>query len=124
MKFRNEYIYNQRYGKPCHLWSALTDVAGIHLHITDLGAEYEDKYAGLRYSGGIEIHRRAPPDYQQGEPPTHDDCWLLKAPCWHDGSSLQATEFWIPRWLDAPHDHERMFGMLNRDLEERLAPKD
>ena len=47
-------------------------------------------------SGGLEIHRREPDGYQRGEGASNDHCWLLDGPCWHDGSSLYATEQLIP----------------------------
>jgi len=122
MKFRNEYTYTRRHGNPLHRWSTLTYAAGAHVWISDLGEQHEEKYPGMRYTGGIEIHYRIPPDYMRDQPPTHDDCFLLKAPCWHDGSSLQASEFWIPRWLTMQNDHDAMFLLLNRDLEQRLIP--
>lgn len=43
--------------------------------------------------GGVEEHRKAPADYQEGEQPSHDKCWLIDCPCWHDGSSLYADVF-------------------------------
>lgn len=45
--------------------------------------------------GGIEQHSRKPM-YDWDRAPSNDKCWLLDGPCWHDGSSLQAEEFWIP----------------------------
>jgi hypothetical protein len=55
--------------------------------------------------------------------PSQDKCWLLHCPCWHDGTSLYASETVIPFWLVAPHDHERMFQFLIREYEDRFIPK-
>jgi len=112
MKFRNKYTYEIQFGKPLHMWTSVTQLGGMHLHIRDGGenAKYE------RYTGGIEMHYRSPPAYKEGEPPSHDDCFLLHQPCWHDGSSLQASEFWIPFWAEAPNDHDRMFSAINTSL--------
>ena len=70
-------------------------------------------------SGGIEYHYREPPEHMQDEAPSHDHCWLLKAPCWHDGSSTLVTDFWIPRWLEAPNDHVRMFKLMEEAITAR-----
>ena len=120
MQFNSKYTYEVRFGSPVHVWSTVTEKGGMHLHISDHGAEHAKKY-GEQYSGGIEMHWRSPPDYMQGQPPSHDDCDLLHTPCWHDGSSLQVTDTWIPRWRASPDDHDRMFRLLESELEEQLA---
>lgn len=124
-RYRCKYEFTLRFGKPFHLWSLLGARGGLHLHITDNGEEHAREY-GERYHGGIEIHYRTPPDYMQDTPPTSDECWLLHAPCWHDGSSLQASERWIPMWLTNQHDHEYMFRMLAVDADHhfRLEEQD
>jgi len=40
------------------------------------------------WSAGLEEHRRAPNEHRRADPPSHDECHVLKCPCWHDGSSL------------------------------------
>lgn len=112
-KYRCTYEYTVRHGWPFHVWTLVGARGGIHLHISDRGEK--DEYG--RYSGGIEIHHRSPPEYMQDQPPSHDECHVLKAPCWHDGSSLQASERWIPAWLADPHDHDRMFRLLAVDAD-------
>lgn len=116
-KYRCKYTYENRLDNPEHLWTVVGAHAGLHLWIRDCKryAKSED----MRYSGGLEIHYRYPPEYMENQPPSHDECFLLKAPCWHDGSSLQASEIWIPRWLMDPHDHDRMFRGLCHDLDTR-----
>jgi hypothetical protein len=47
---------------------------------------------GEVYYGGVEVHSPKPMyDFGDGKP-HHENCWLLKAPCWHDGSSLYFSE--------------------------------
>ena len=119
-RYRCKYEYAYRFDHPMHLWSLLGARGGLHLWITDHGEEHERK-CGNRYLGGIEIHYRRPPEYMRDQPPSQDECWLLCAPCWHDGSSLQAMERWIPLWLVAPHDHERMFQGLAVDADHHFG---
>lgn len=114
--YRCEYTYSRSFSQPQHIWQCVGAKGAIHLHITDYGEKY-----GERYSGGIEIHYRTPPDYMASDAPSHDECRILKCPCWHDGSSLQASEIWIPFWLENMHDHEGMFRMLEREMKQRFG---
>ena len=112
--YRCTYEYSKPFGSPKHNWSVIGARGAVQLHITVV-----DKYGP---SGGIEIHYLQPPEYMKNDAPSHDICWLLKCPCWHDGSSLQAEEVWIPRWQDDPHNHDAMFIALQRVLEENTDP--
>ena len=118
-RYENEYKYTNRFGSAYHTWVVVGARIGMHLHISDQGEEDARKHQIQRFSGGIEIHYRSPPDYMKDDAPSQMDCWVLGGPCWHDGSSLQAMESWIPFWKSAPHDHERMFRALEHELEER-----
>ena len=62
--------------------------------------------------GGIEVHWSNCPPWATDRGPDHEHCWVLDGPCWHDGSSLQAEEIWIPRWLYDPSDHEGILNLL------------
>lgn len=56
--------------------------------------------AGMRpgdpVCAGLEIHSRTPMEWQTGQAPRSDRCWLLDGPCWCDGTSLYATEHLYP----------------------------
>ncbi len=119
-RYRCKYSYEHKFGHPLHLWSMVGAKGAVHLHISDLGEQFEQDH-GRRYTGGIETHWRSPPDYMQDQPPSQDECWLLHCPCWHDGSSLQVIEFWIPRWLAAPNDHDAMFALLESEMARQFA---
>lgn len=99
-------------------WTCVGNEFALHIRITD--TKREDCVFG-RYYGGLEIHYRAPPDYMRDAEPSHKECWLLKAPCWHDGSSLCASETIIPFWLLEPENNERMFGFLRGEYKRRKA---
>jgi hypothetical protein len=117
MKYKFKYEYTNDFGTPRHTWSLVGAKGGLHLHISELKtAQFEDE----KYSGGIEIHYRYPPEYRENDAPSHNNCWLLGCPCWHDGSSLQVSEIWIPLWKVDKHDHDRMFGLLAGDFEQKL----
>lgn len=79
-----------RGGRVEHEWAVVDkENGGIHVHgfHCDYGMSM-----GREWFGGIEVHRLTPPDYGDQENPSHDHCWLLNAPCWHDGTSLGFSE--------------------------------
>lgn len=119
MRYRNEYRYAPRFGYPEHIWTCIGAKGAMHFHVTDMGENHKH---GDRYSGGLEQHSRQP--FGTDEAPSHEKCWLLGGPCWHDGTSLYAHETLIPMWLAAPNDHERVFRMLEHEYENRFNPKD
>ncbi len=121
MKLRQEYIYRERITRLGYerIWTTLGAAGATHLHIEDYPADYVAKY-GEKYFGGIEIHYREAPHYMKNDAPSQDTCWILKAPCWHDGSSLQASEKWIPLWQVDPNNHDRMFKALADDYSMRF----
>jgi len=123
-RFRSKYIYNNNYGRPQHIWTVIHGQGAIHLHINDMGQEYADKYRIDRYSGGLEIHYRKPPLYMKNDAPSQDECWILKCPCWHNGSSLEASEIWIPQWLNDQHDHDRMLASLEQYATDQFEGED
>lgn len=43
-------------------------------------------------------HHRTCPEGMDASKPMNETCWAMldKGPCWHSGTSLWETEFWIP----------------------------
>lgn len=121
MKYRCKYEYSKPWGNPNHVWTVIGARGAIHFHVSDMGERKADAWD--RYSGGLEVHYRSAPDYMADQAPSQDKCWLIGCPCWHDGTSLYASETIIPFWLASPNDHERMFNFLIRDYENRFLPK-
>lgn len=49
--------------------------------------------------GGVETHQRRPMEYSKSQDtPDHKHCEVIDGPCWHDGTSLWASEHWIPMY--------------------------
>ena len=124
MNVRCKYEYNVDCFAKKHIWSVVCGGGALHLWINDMGEKFGHDHPGQRYHGGLEIHYRTPPGYMRHDAPSQDECWLLHAPCWHDGSSLQASETWIPRWKARPHDHDDLFAALTKDAEGRFTEDD
>lgn len=111
-----KYEYSRRFGDAYHVWSVVGALGAVHLHITDQG---KDNKIG-RYYGGIEVHRRQSPD---GRAPDHELCPFLHGPSWHDGSSLAATEIWIPFWIARRDEHDAMFAKLEIEADREFLPE-
>lgn len=48
---------------------------------------------------GLETHYAVQPDFLNTNS-HHQECWWLDgAPCWHTGTSLWASEYWLPMFL-------------------------
>ena len=122
-RYKCKYTLLERFGGWLHLYEVVTRWGGVHLHITEYG---EDMAARIkeRYSGGIEYHWIEPPEGRKNDAPDHLACEVVKRPCWHDGSSLYASEHLIPQWENNPHDHEMMFRTLARLADEVLKPEE
>ena len=125
MKYRSEYKYTRRFGHPNHVYLVIGRHGAIHFHVTEYPEETRRASPSMpQFSAGLEIHHRQPPDYMEDQPPSHDECWAIKAPCWHDGTTLYAEETLLPIWLSMRDDPEAVFRMLEREADERWAAKE
>ena len=113
-----KYEMAMRGDRPEHIWALISDAGAIHIHamLTELGGRYE-------WLGGIEVHSSTPFEYSKAEP-SHDRCWLLGKPCWHDGTSLgfsegvadmlpNAFEPWKAHEMQ-PYHHSYVTGVLRQ----------
>jgi len=111
-RYNCSYEYSLRHGQPTHRWTLVGAAGAIRLHIKGPDNRFKPEYYG-----GLETHRKTSPD---GRAPDHEDCRLLGGHCWHEGSSLAASEIWIPRWLSDPHNHDSMFAALEVEADRLL----
>lgn len=74
-------------GLPRFTWAAVGSAGAVHIWAQQNADDFAERY-GDRYIGGVECHWPADPDSAQ-----HANCWLLKSPCRHDGSSLYFSEY-------------------------------
>jgi len=80
------------------IWAVVGERGGVHVWAQRLPKESFEHTPGLwdyPFYGGVEVHRRTPAEYDSIEP-SHDNCWLLDAPCWQDGSSLYFSDNMSP----------------------------
>ena len=69
---------------------------------------------------GFEVHSRSGEGHWTNMPdhPSHLKCELLDGPCWHNGTSLWASEFWVPLYEAGGPD--AVWRRLEREYPERF----
>lgn len=72
------------------------------------------------YYGGVECHynEKSKPDYFDGKEASQERCDFNMGKCWHDGTSLWASEYWIPHIL--PRGAEAIWQRLEANYRERF----
>lgn len=97
------YEQHEGFGdNPQHVWFAKNEQGAVHIWArlcTYPAGNYPPEWIG-----GIECHWAKCPDntgWFNPDEPSQSECWLLKAPCWHDGSSLYFNES-LARCLPVP----------------------
>lgn len=97
------YEQHEGFGdNPQHVWFAKNEQGAVHIWAR-LYAYPAGNYPP-EWIGGIECHWAKCPDntgWFNPDEPSQPECWLLKAPCWHDGSSLYFNES-LARCLPVP----------------------
>lgn len=72
---------------------------GCEFHFTCHNEEARRYGEGAITPGGFECHFKAhsrPDYYAEHEKPHRTDCSVTGGDCWHDGTSLWASEHWLP----------------------------
>ena len=106
MKYaHHKYTYEPRFSAR-HTWSLIGPKGGVHFH----ASQYKD----TEWSCGLEYH-----SYTGHEAPSQLRCWLLDAPCWHDGTSLYAQETLWPlvKPMLKDHQHDTIFRILEQEAD-------
>jgi hypothetical protein len=114
-KFRHhKYTYSNPFGSPRHHWELVGPEGGIHFHVS-LTKGYDP-------SCGLEFHHAARAGYRRDEAPDHINCPLIGEPCWHDGTSLYASETIWPMVepMLRSGDHEAIFRTLEHEYSRRF----
>lgn len=121
--FTTQLSRDYRYAFRCHLaagtwrygWEIVGAKGGVSLHIS--GPHVYDNTD--HWDAGLEYHSRTPRGSDKS-PPSHDECWLLHAPCWHDGTSLYARETYLPLFHAGEFGYifQRLVGDARRYFEE------
>lgn len=112
MKFaHHKYTYSKPFGSERHNWELVGPNGAVSFHTTIVDRE---KYAP---KAGLEFHHRSGNDA-----PSQLNCPLTGGLCWHDGTSLYATESLWPQVEShlSNGDHESVFRILEWEYEKRF----
>jgi hypothetical protein len=116
MRYRHQkYTWAKPFGSVRHNWSFVGPIGAINFHFT-----VTENYP---VTAGLEIHRFEPADYQRKDPPSHLDCELTGGRCWHDGTSLYATNELYPvvESMLRAGDHDAIFRFLELEADNRFG---
>lgn len=115
-RFRHhKYTYSNPFGSPRHQWELVGPEGGIHFHVS-LTKGYDP-------SCGLEFHHAARANYDPDRAPDHIKCPLIGEPCWHDGTSLYASETIWPMIepMLRSGDHETIFRVLEGEYDRHFS---
>jgi hypothetical protein len=74
-------------------WIVVGKAGALDFHCSHAKNELSRRFDRI---GGVEFHYRQPAHYMGEDYASHEHCWILGGKCWHDGTSLRASEHWIP----------------------------
>lgn len=107
----HKYTWTMPFRSVRHQWELIGPKGGMHFHASEYKGEW---------SCGLETHYL---ERQGDRAPSQVSCWLLHAPCWHDGTSLYATEHvWpiIGAYIKRG-EHEKIFEFLEHESDGRFG---
>lgn len=102
-----QYHAVMRAGRVTHQWCLSSKLGGVHVH--GWRTLYGDRHFH-EWMGGIEVHLPHRGEYGS-ETPSHEHCWLIDGPCWHDGTSLGFSEQvapYLPEDTDELRDRDHI----------------
>jgi hypothetical protein len=111
-----KYTWEKPFGSVRHMWQLVGPKGGIHFT-----ANIWDR-AGSDPACGLEVHYYEAPDYRRDEAPSQVNCWLIGGRCWHDGTSLYASETLWPMIVPMLRsgDHDSIFRLLEHEADQRF----
>lgn len=115
LKYRHhKYTWSKPFSHVNERWTLLTPTGAIDFHVTHV-----EKYGP---SCGLEFHHTEAAKYRPKEAPDHIDCPLTGGRCWHDGTSLYATETLWPHIqpYSKSGEHEQVFKILECEAEKHF----
>lgn len=114
-KYRHhQYTWAKPFGSVRHSWSLVGPLGAV-----DFNASLTEGYPA---SCGLEFHHTADCGYRTDEAPDHINCPKTGGRCWHDGTSLYASDhLWpmIEAYLRIG-DHDAVFRILENEADERF----
>ena len=116
MKFRHhKYTWSKPFTSISHRWELVGPNGAVHFNasVTE----------GHPVSAGLEFHHFEAPVHRADDAPDHRNCPMTGGRCWHDGTSLYASEtLWpeIEGYLRFG-DHQMVFTILEHEFKKHFA---
>lgn len=119
MRFRDHtYTWSKPFGSARHHWSLRGPRGGISFSAS--GRDGDE-------TCGLEFHHAIGFQHDPHVAASHINCPITGGACWHDGTSLYATENLWPMFKTyvARGEHDKIFRFLEREYDDRFgaAPK-
>lgn len=113
----HKYQWTRPFTSVRHHWELRGPRGGIHFHVSIMD---DPKYG--EPSCGLEFHHSFDPSNGQ-EAPHHINCPVTGGQCWHDGTSLYASEHvWpIVKMYLQDGDHAAIFRVLEREYDSHFS---
>lgn len=106
----HKYQWTHPFTSTRHHWEVRSQHGGVHFHVQIM----DDRSSFPDPSCGLELHSVTPFD---DSAPHHLDCPVTGGRCWHEGTSLYASEHLWPMvklYLE-DGDHQAVFRMLESE---------
>ena len=80
----HKYTWTQPFHSIRHVWELVGPIGAVHFHVS-----VTEQYP---VTAGLEFHHTPECGYAPDRAPDHVNCPLTGGRCWHDGTSMYATE--------------------------------
>ena len=116
----HKYQWTRPFTSTRHHWELRGPRGGIHFHVSMMD---DPKYG--EPSCGLEFHHSFDPTKGQ-EAPHHVNCPVTGGQCWHDGTSLYASEHLWPliKMYLQDGEHQQIFNILEREYDQHFEQYD
>ena len=104
-------------GQPRYTWAVVGPEGAVHIWAQQNAEDFSRQF-GDRYIGGVECHWPVSADEAH-----HADCWLLKGPCRHDGSSLYFADYIAPMLSPENIEGENITSYIQSELHDWYRSK-
>ena len=123
MKFRHQkYTYvPQAWGSKTHKWELVGPEGAVSFHVN-----YHRSETDSEPTCGLEYHHCSAGEHFTGQAPHLVDCPLTGGRCWHDGTSMYASEsVWpqVKHYLTIGY-HDEIFKVLQYEYNQRFETKE
>lgn len=120
-KFRHhKYTFSRPFGSGRHVWQVVGPVGAVHFHASMPVGQMHEAACGL------EFHHTRASGVHPDEAPHFTRCEITGEPCWHDGTSLYASETLWPKIKPCLEsgNHDAVFTLLEAEYESRFERTD